>query len=113
MVWYQALVPEVPGSIPPGAKILFIFFFNLEIILICFRNISEHFLLFVYKFCKQISIFYILFFAKKNRILHTSLNINLNYFTKTKINFLKIGPMKLKSANELKNGPMKLKSANE
>ena len=41
------------------------------------------------------------------------LNINLNYFTKTKINFLKIGPMKLKSANELKNGPMKLKSANE
>ena len=102
-----------PGFNSTGRRNFFYFFFNLEIILICFRNISEHFLLFVYKFCKQTSIFYILFFAKKNRILHTSLNINLNYFTKTKINFLKIGPMKLKSANELKNGPMKLKSANE
>ena len=51
------------------------------------------------------------FLQKNNRILHTSLNINLNYFTKTKINSLKIGPMKLKSANELKNGPMKLKYA--
>ena len=103
------------GFNSPGRRKFFLFFFfNLEIILICFRNISEHFLLFVYAFCKQTSIFNILFFAKKiNRILHTSLNINLNYFTKTKINFLKIGPMKLKSANELKNGPMKLKSENE
>ena len=102
-----------PGFNSTEGRIFFYFFFNLEIILIFFRNISEHFLLFVYKFCKQISIFYILFFAKKNRILHTSLNIHLNHFTKTNINFLKIGPMKLKSANELKNGPMKLKSANE
>ena len=103
-----------PGFNFPGRRKFFLFFFNLEIILICFRNISEHFLLFVYAFCKQTSIFNILFFAKKiNRILHTSLNINLNYFTKTKINSLKIGPMKLKSANELKNGPMKLKSENE